>query len=55
MFIRAKDGREIFFHKSGLQGVDFNDLFEGDTMEFDIEKDRRGHRPRGVNVRRAPG
>lgn len=48
-FIKAEDGREIFFHITGLQGLDFKNLKEGDPVEFDVEKDRRG--PRAVNVR----
>ena len=52
-FIAADDGREIFFHMSGLQGVDIKDLKEGDSMEFDLEKDRRSRGPRAVNVKRA--
>ncbi len=51
-FIRADDGREIFFHMSDLHDVDFKDLKEGDTMEFDVEKDPRGRGPKAVHVRR---
>ena len=50
-FIDAVDGREIFFHMSSLQGVDFNDLKEGDQLEFDVEKDHRG--TKAVNIKRA--
>ncbi len=50
-FIRAEDGREIFFHMSGLQGLDIKDLKEGDPVEFDVEKDKRGRGPKAVNVR----
>jgi len=52
-FIAADDGREIFFHKSGLQGVDIKDLKEGDPVEFDLENGPNGRRPRAVNVKRA--
>ena len=31
-FILAEDGREIFFHRSELQDVDFDKLEEGDTV-----------------------
>ncbi len=52
-FIAADDGSEIFFHRSSLQGVDIKDLKEGDPVEFDVEKDPNGRRPRAVNVKRA--
>jgi cold shock protein len=48
-FIKSEDGREIFFHITGLQGIDFKNLKEGDPVEFDVEKDKRGSR--AVNVR----
>jgi len=52
-FIKAEDGKEIFFHMSGLQGFDFKDLKEGDPVEFDVEKDKRGRGFRALNIRRA--
>jgi len=52
-FIAADDGREIFFHMSGLQGVYIKDLKEGDPVEFDVEKGANGRGPRAVNVKRA--
>ncbi len=52
-FIAADDGREIFFHMSGLQGVDIKDLNEGDPVEFDLENGPNGRGPRAVNVKRA--
>ncbi len=52
-FIESEDRREIFFHSSGLRGVDFENLKEGDPVEFDVEKDKRGRGLRAVNVRRA--
>jgi CspA family cold shock protein len=48
-FIKSEDGGEIFFHISGLQGLDFKNLKEGDLVEFEVERDKRG--PRAVNVR----
>jgi cold shock protein len=43
----AQDGEEkdLFFHSSELQGVDFNDLKEGDMVEFEI-----GESPKGPNA-----
>ena len=48
-FISAEDGREIFFHRSALEGVDFDALEEGNNVEFSVEKGPKG--PRAVNVR----
>jgi CspA family cold shock protein len=48
-FISAEDGREIFFHRSVLEGIDFDALEEGNSVEFNGETEPRG--PRAVNVR----
>ena len=48
-FIRSEDGREIFFHRSGLQGIVFESLQEGQAVDFDLEEAARG--PRASNVR----
>ncbi len=48
-FIGAEDGREIFFHRSALDGTDFNTLKEGNSVEFEVEKGPKG--PRAMNVR----
>ena len=48
-FISAEDGREIFFHRSALEGTDFEALEEGNSVEFDVEKGPKG--PRALNVR----
>ena len=53
-FIRAEDGREIFFHRTAIDGSQFESLTEGQSVEFDIEKnprDSRGKGPRAINVR----
>lgn len=47
-FIAAEDGREIFFHRSGLVSGDFDSLQEGDKVEFEVEKGPKG--PRATNV-----
>jgi cold shock protein len=50
-FIRAADGQEIFFHRSALQGLNFESLREGDNVEFELERGEKG--PRASNVRAA--
>ena len=52
-FIRADDGRKIFFHVTVLQGFDIKDLKEGDLVEFDVKNDPNGRRPRALNIRKA--
>ena len=47
-FISDTDGREVFFHQSGLTGTTFESLTEGQTVEFEIEKSPKG--PRAINV-----
>ena len=50
-FIRADNGQEIFFHATGLQSGSFEQLQEGESVEFDVEPDPRSSRNRAVNVR----
>ena len=52
-FIRADDGRKIFFHVTVLQEFDNKDLKEGDLVEFDVKNYPHGRRHRALNVRRA--
>lgn len=47
-FITAEDGREIFFHRTGLVSADFDSLHEGDKVEFEVETGPKG--PRATNV-----
>ena len=50
-FIRSAEGREIFFHRSSLQGLNFDALQEGDAVEFEVEDGPKG--PRASVVRSA--
>jgi len=49
-FISAEDGREIFFHRSELQDVDFDKLEEGDHLEFNVTKGQKG--PQASDIKR---
>lgn len=50
-FITPEEGgRDIFFHTKALNGVYFNDLQEGDRVEFDVEDTEKG--PAAANVTR---
>ena len=44
-FIQAQDGKEIFFHRSSLQQLDFDTLKEGESVEFEVERGIRGREP----------
>ncbi|MFA5500467.1 MAG: cold shock domain-containing protein [Candidatus Omnitrophota bacterium] len=48
-FISDTDGREIFFHQSGLVETTFNALSEDQQVEFDVEKADKG--PRAIKIR----
>jgi len=49
-FISDTDGREVFFHQSGLTGeVKFDSLTEEQSVEFDIENSPKG--PRAINIK----
>ena len=48
-FISDTDGREVFFHQSGLVDAKFDTLNEGQEVEFDVERSQKG--PRAINIR----
>jgi CspA family cold shock protein len=51
-FIEAEDGKEYFFHRSGIEGsVDFDRLQGGERVTFDVEASQKG--PRANHVRLA--
>jgi CspA family cold shock protein len=50
-FIRGDDGKEVFFHRSGLNAADYDSLSEGDTVEYQVQEGPRG--ARAENVRQA--
>ena len=42
-FITADDGKEYFFHRSGLESsVDFDRLMGGEKVEFEVENSPKG-------------
>ncbi len=47
-FISDTDGREMFFHQTGLVETSFNALNEDQEVEFDVEKSDKG--PRAINI-----
>ena len=51
-FIADTKGQEYFFHQSGLQGVGFDELREGQSVEFDVGQGPKGPRAENVRVQR---
>lgn len=47
-FIRTTEGQEVFFHRSGLQQLNFESLREGEAVEFDLEQGEKGPRAKAV-------
>ena len=40
----SRDGEEkdLFFHSNELQGVEYNELKEGDQLEFEVSEGQKG-------------
>jgi len=49
-FIQTAEGADLFFHRNELEGVEFNNLSEGQEVEFEKDQGRDG-RPQAVKVR----
>ncbi len=47
-FISDTDGREVFFHQSGLADGQFDSLKEEQKVEFEIENSPKG--PRAISI-----
>lgn len=48
-FISDTDGREIFFHQSGLVEARFDELRSEQDVEFEIENSPKG--PRAISIK----
>jgi CspA family cold shock protein len=48
-FIAAEDGKEYFFHRSGIDG-NFDDLRGGEKVVFEVESSPKGPRAGRVKV-----
>jgi len=51
-FIQTTESKDLFFHRSELQGVEFNVLSEGQEVEFEMAQGRDG-RQQAIKVRLA--
>jgi len=47
-FIDDTDGRQVFFHRNSLVGIEFDALRGSEEVEFEVEKSPKG--PRAINV-----
>lgn len=50
---RVGEEKDLFFHSNELQGVNFDDLKEGDKVKFEVGEGPKG--PNATNVERAEG
>ena len=50
-FIETGDNKDMFFHKSNLEGVEWDDLREGQKVTFEVGEGPKG--PRAERVRPA--
>ena len=51
-FIKTEEEKDLFFHRSNLEEVDYESLTEGQQVEFEIGQGR-DRRPEAVKVRLA--
>jgi len=51
-FIQTAEGKDLFFHRSELEGVDYSSLREGQEVEYEVGQGRNG-RSEAVGVRLA--
>ncbi|OGC78745.1 MAG: hypothetical protein A2145_03405 [candidate division Zixibacteria bacterium RBG_16_40_9] len=49
-FIEATDGREVFFHRSELIGLEMEALSEGDSLTFEVVKGKKG--PQATQIKK---
>ena len=45
------ESKDVFFHATGLKGLQFSELNIGDAVSFDVEQSDKG--PKAVNIVRA--
>ncbi len=50
-FIAQEGAEDLFFHANSLDGVDFDQLSEGDAVTFEVEKTEKGNA--AINVKKA--
>jgi cold shock protein len=51
-FIKTEEGKDLFFHRNEIEGVEFSSLRVGQKVEFEMGQDKKG-RPQAVKVKLA--
>ncbi|MFC1990136.1 cold-shock protein, partial [Chloroflexota bacterium] len=51
-FIKTEDEKDLFFHRSNLEGVEYSSLRDGQEVEYEVGQGRDG-RSEAVKVRLA--
>ena len=49
-FIKIEEGKDLFFHRNEIEGVEFSSLRAGQEVEFEMGQDSKG-RQQAVKVR----
>ncbi|MFC1951829.1 cold-shock protein [Chloroflexota bacterium] len=49
-FINTGEGKDLFFHRNEIEGVEFSSLRVGQEVEFEMGQDSKG-RPQAAKVR----
>ena len=49
-FIKTDEGKDLFFHRNEIEGVEFSSLRAGQEVEFEMGQDSKG-RTQAVKVR----
>lgn len=47
-FIEQDGGKDLFVHHTGINGDGFKNLYEGQTVEFEVSQGEKG--PKAINV-----
>jgi len=51
-FIKTEEGKDLFFHRNEIEGVEFSSFRAGQEAEFEMGQDSKG-RPQAVKVKLA--
>ncbi|MDE2183943.1 MAG: HPF/RaiA family ribosome-associated protein [Alphaproteobacteria bacterium] len=51
-FIRTRDGHELYFHRNAMADGDFNDLHDGERVQYEVGMSDKG--PAATRVWRSP-
>jgi CspA family cold shock protein len=49
-FIKQDDGEDLFVHYTGIKGLGFRSLNEGQRVRFDIESSSKGFKAKNLEL-----